>query len=71
MVKSAKARNPGFIADADMAVWPLSVKKVQQRYPQARIVVPGHGRWGGLELLSHTVKLCHQFNEKATTTTSP
>lgn len=60
MIKAIEARSPGFIADADMAAWPQSLKKVEERYPQARIVVPGHGRWGDHELTRHTIKLCEQ-----------
>ncbi|UOQ78777.1 hypothetical protein MUN84_09710 [Hymenobacter sp. 5516J-16] len=28
--------------------------------PQARVVVPGHGQWGGTELLTHTAELLRE-----------
>lgn len=47
----------GNVADADVETWPASVRRVQVRYPEAEIVVPGHGVPGGLELLDHTISV--------------
>lgn len=47
----------GYLGDANVAVWPGTVEKVKQAYPQVKIVVPGHGECGGRELLDYTVKL--------------
>jgi glyoxylase-like metal-dependent hydrolase (beta-lactamase superfamily II) len=57
MIKARNARNLGFLGDADVAAWPKSARKVLKRYPDARIVVPGHGTWGDLELVRHTIEL--------------
>jgi metallo-beta-lactamase class B len=59
MVKAQNARNLGNITDADVASWPVTLKKVKEAYPEAKIVVPGHGRPGGLELIDHTIDLCN------------
>lgn len=59
MVKSLNARNLGNITDADVASWPGTLKKVKATYPEAKIVVPGHGRPGGMELIDHTIDLCN------------
>ncbi len=56
-VKDAYAKDLGNIADADLARWPASIRRVIGRYGQAAIVVPGHGEPGGRELLAHTLKL--------------
>ncbi len=64
MVKALAARSPGFTGDADMAAWPASVRRVLARYPDARLVVPGHGAWGDLSLLWHTISLCERYNEQ-------
>jgi metallo-beta-lactamase class B len=60
MIKARNARNLGFTGDADMTAWPQSARNVLKRYPQARIVVPGHGTWGDLELIRHTIELGEQ-----------
>lgn len=57
MIKSLESPNLGFTGDANMAEWPLSVKKVQEKYPDAKWVIPHHGSWGGVALLQHTLDL--------------
>jgi metallo-beta-lactamase class B len=47
----------GNLADANVAVWPETVRKLKQSYPQTRIVIPGHGKTGGIELFDYTIKL--------------
>ena len=64
MIKALGARNPGFTGDADMAAWPWSAQKVLERYPKARLVVPGHGPVGTLELVRHTIDLCRRHNQQ-------
>lgn len=58
MVKSQNANNLGNTADADVENWPKTLKKVKETFPEAEIVVPGHGRPGGMELIDHTIRLC-------------
>jgi len=57
MVKSLESRNLGFIADANMSEWPVSVQKIQAKYPHAKHVIPHHGEWGDAALLRHTLDL--------------
>lgn len=47
----------GNLEDANVKAWSETVRNVKARYPQAKIVVPGHGKVGGVELLDFTVKL--------------
>ncbi len=37
--------------------WAASIARVQAAYPDARLVLPGHGDAGGPELLAHTREL--------------
>jgi metallo-beta-lactamase class B len=57
MVKSLESRNLGFTGDANMSEWPASVRKVQAKYPNAKLVIPHHGKWGDASLLQHTLDL--------------
>lgn len=57
LVKEAAAPNLGNIDEADLKTWPATLRTVEARYPNARIVVPGHGQWGGTMLLTHTLNL--------------
>lgn len=57
LVKSVESGGLGNLSDADVEHWPATIKAVQKRYPQAKIIVPGHGRWTGKDPLKHTLKL--------------
>lgn len=57
LVKDAKATWIGNTSDADMAAWPGTMERVCKKYGNAAVVVPGHGPWGGTELLTHTLEL--------------
>lgn len=56
-VKDGASTNLGNVADADVTAWPASLTRARQRFPEASVVVPGHGQPGGPELLSHTEAL--------------
>ena len=60
MIKTLGAQSMGNIADADLKQWPLTVTKVLNAFPDARFVIPGHGPYGGTELLRHTIELCEK-----------
>jgi metallo-beta-lactamase class B len=57
MVKEANSLSLGNLSDADLSEWPKTIARVIDSYPGARAVVPGHGAWGGVELLRHTQEL--------------
>ena len=56
-VKSAASRTLGNLKEISVPEWRKGVAVVRQRYPQASVVVPGHGAAGGQELLAHTAEL--------------
>jgi metallo-beta-lactamase class B len=57
MVKSLDAKNLGNIADGDLAAYPKTIDKLMNKFPEAKIVIPGHGAIGGMELIAHTKDL--------------
>lgn len=57
LVKSASSQNMGNTQEADLQAWKTSIEKVIGAFPEAKMVVPGHGSSGGMELLNHTVEL--------------
>jgi metallo-beta-lactamase class B len=56
LVKETGA-NKGNLADANLTAWPTTMERLKQKYPRVRIVVPGHGKAGGRELLDYTQSL--------------
>ncbi len=57
MVKDMTSKGLGNLSDANVEEWPSTIEKVIAKFPSAEIVVPGHGQFGGKELLYHTQEL--------------
>jgi metallo-beta-lactamase class B len=57
MVKSMDSKNLGNTADGDPQEYPETIKRLKARFPEAKIVIPGHGAYGGPELITHTLEL--------------
>lgn len=64
LVKDTAAVSIGNTADADMDAWPGTIERVKRRYENAEVIVPGHGQWGGTELLDHTLKLVRGSSDR-------
>jgi metallo-beta-lactamase class B len=58
LVKSKQSTNLGNIADADVSNWANSIRNLIKKFPNTKVVVPGHGQCGSTELLQHTIDLC-------------
>lgn len=56
MVKSVGA-GKGNIADADLKKWTSTIRRVIAKFPDLRVVVPGHGPIGDVTLLEYTAEL--------------
>ncbi|MEP0710801.1 MAG: subclass B1 metallo-beta-lactamase [Algoriphagus sp.] len=56
MIKELAAGN-GFLGDANIGAWSKTVLKVKSTFPETSIVIPGHGKIGGVELLDYTVRM--------------
>lgn len=57
IVKAVNSTTLGNTAEGDALKYPESLQKLIERYPNASVVIPGHGEWGGVELLQHTLGL--------------
>jgi metallo-beta-lactamase class B len=47
----------GYLGDANIADWSSTVAKVKNEYPNVKVVVPGHGKYGNQKLLDYTITL--------------
>ena len=57
LVKELNATGLGNTVDGDLKEYPHTVEKILQKFPDAKIVIPGHGAFGGIELIRHTKEL--------------
>lgn len=61
-VKSLNSKSLGYTDDADIEKWPHSMQKLINNYPTVKRVLPGHGKIGNTELLTHTKFLAVNAN---------
>lgn len=59
LVKAVDA-NKGYLGDADTLQWSNTARQLQLEFSNVELVIPGHGKPGGLELLSYTEQLFSQ-----------
>lgn len=57
LIKSKDSNGLGNLSDAVVNDWDMTVEKVLKEYPEIKTVIPGHGDFGGIELLTHTIEL--------------
>ena len=60
LLKALAWRNLGFIGDAVLQEWPKTLHKVLKKFPDCRIVIPGHGQHGDLSLVRHTLEVLNK-----------
>lgn len=56
-VRTPEFPGTGNTADAHLGSWPEAIGRVLQKYPQVKVVVPGHGDHKDASLLIHTIGL--------------
>lgn len=56
MIKAMDAGR-GNLGDAVLSEWSNTVKRVRSEFGKALVVIPGHGDYGGPELLDYTIKM--------------
>ncbi len=64
LIKSINSRELGNLSDAVVADWDLTIKKLMKKYTDIKTVIPGHGNFGGAELLTHTIELVEAEKNK-------
>jgi metallo-beta-lactamase class B VIM len=56
-IRSLGSKSAGNIVHGDINSWLKIIKNLKEKYMNASIVVPGHGKVGGFELFGHTEQL--------------
>ena len=64
LIKSINSKGLGNLSDAVVNDWDMTVENVLKEYPEIKIVIPGHGDFGGIELLKHTIGLVDKEKNK-------
>lgn len=56
LIKAVDA-SKGYLGDANVLEWANTVERVKKEYPNAKIIIPGHGSFGDTQLLDYTIQL--------------
>jgi len=65
-IKSASAKDLGYLGDSDVKQWGKSIKKVKSKCKAPQYIITGHEDWTNTQSLDHTLKLVQEYNnEKA------
>lgn len=65
LVRSLESKGLGYTGEAYIEQWPSSVEKIISKYPEVQIVIPGHGKTGGIELLKYTKNVADEAATKS------
>lgn len=57
ILKSMDMNTLGNTSDGDIKAYPESLGRIMRKYSAATIVIPGHGDFGGPELIKHTMEM--------------
>ena len=57
MIKSINSKDLGNTVDGDLIAYPKTIDKLINKFPTVKIVIPGHGPFGGFDLIQHTRNL--------------
>lgn len=60
MVKSINSNDLGNTKDGSLDDYSTTIKKVFNRFNNPKLVIPGHGNVGNIELIKHTLQLAEQ-----------
>lgn len=47
----------GYLGDANVEDWSSTVERIKKEYPNIKTIVPGHGKYGNINLLDYTIDL--------------
>jgi metallo-beta-lactamase class B len=68
LVKSTEADDLGYLSDANVNDWAVTIKNIQHKFRNPEYIIPGHSDWSSKESLTHTLDLIQQYEEKNPTT---
>lgn len=60
-IKSAEAKDLGYLGDADVKEWEKSIKKVQLKFKNPKYVIPGHDGGTTNKSIDYTLKLVKEY----------
>ncbi|AXB57384.1 subclass B1 metallo-beta-lactamase [Flavobacterium fluviale] len=60
-IKSADAKDLGYLADSDVKEWKKSIGRVKAKFKNPIYIISGHEDWTNTESLNHTLELVNAY----------
>ena len=57
-------KSAGNLSDANLGEWGNSIRRIENRYPEIHLVVPGHGEPGREQMMDHTFSIVTAASKK-------
>ena len=64
LIKGAKAKDLGYLGDANVAAYETTLKKVQEKCPDPKFIIISHSGWNNINSLKHSIKLARKLKKK-------
>ena len=65
LIKSFEDKDLGFLGDANPKAYAATLRTVQQRCPQPKYVIVGHGNWSRTTSLEHSIKMADELRKNS------
>lgn len=60
LLKSTEARDLGYVKEANLKAWPLTLNRVKQKFKAPKYIITGHQDWSDNNSIQHTLMLLQQ-----------
>ena len=64
LIKSIEDDNLGYLGDANVKDYAVTIKNVQKKFKNPKFVITGHDDWISTKSLNHTLIMAQQLNKK-------
>lgn len=64
LIKGAEAKDLGYLGDANILEYEMTLKKVQKKCPDPTFIIVSHHDWKNINSLKHSIKLASKLKRK-------
>jgi hypothetical protein len=64
LIKSVDDEDLGYLGDANTTAYAATLRKVQEKCPQPKYIIVGHGNWSSTNALPQSIKMADALREK-------
>jgi metallo-beta-lactamase class B len=65
LIKGTDAENLGYLGDANVTEYAATLKRVQQKCPDPKLIIISHSDWKNINSLKHSLKMAKELKKKS------